>query len=56
MFCGAGAQVEKSHAVCCQLGYLVVRLRPNGKVHKSSGSVGWKRRCMAHLRANFPIC
>ena len=49
-------QVDKSHAVCCQVGYVVVRVRLNGKVHKLWGSVGWKRKSMPHLCANFRIC
>ena len=64
MFCGAGGgcvaqlpQVDKSHAVCCQVGYVVIRLRLNSKVHKVLlGSIGWKRKSMPHLCANFPIC
>ena len=47
--------MDKSHAVCCQVGYVVVRVRLNGKVHKLWGSVGWKRKSMPHLCANFPI-
>ena len=49
-------QVDKGHAVCCQVGYVVVGVRLNGKVHKLWGSVGWKRKSMPHLCANFPIC
>ena len=35
------------------MGYVVVRVRLNGKVHKLWGNVGSKRKSMPHLCANF---
>ena len=54
-------QVDKSHAVCCQVGYVVVRVRLNGKVHKLWGSVGRKRKSVPIFQFvdsqwnNYPI-
>ena len=42
---GCGGQIAeggKTHAVCCQIGYVVVSLQPNGTVHKSLGRISLK--------------